>query len=124
MERTEDLRRRFLGVGCGEGVTSTLSIVEVEIMLLSNSSEGIASSEVAGRRFRSSAPDGGVNACSSEREYVEMGVGGLSSLLLDRDTAVSISSECILRWPVSNHLPESTCSNSGLVGLPSNGLSS
>lgn len=73
--------------------------------------------------FKSSAPEGGVSACSSGWEYVDMGVGGESSLLLDREIAVS--SECCLRCPVSSQRPESARWKSGLAGrLPSNGISS
>jgi hypothetical protein len=109
-ERIEDFRLRFLGVGCAGFSAGT-----------SNGSEMISAVPVA--VFRSSAPDGGIGVCSSEREYVDIGVGGLSPLLLERETAVS--SECTLRWPVSNHLPESTRWKSGLAGgLPSSGLSS
>jgi len=79
---------------------------------------------VAELRARSSAPEGGVSACSSLREYVDIGVGGLSSRLLEREMPVSRSSECTLRCPVSSQRPESTRWYSGLAGtLPSSGLS-
>jgi hypothetical protein len=54
-DRIGDFRLRFLGVGC-TGLSAGTS----------NDSEIISAVPVAA--FRSSAPDGGVSACSSERE--------------------------------------------------------
>lgn len=117
MERMDDLRRRFEGVVFVFGVSFSFELVEVEVLGFGD--KGAEGTDVC----RSSAPEGGVSACESEREYVDIGVGGLSSLLLERETAVS--SECILRCPVSSQRPECSRGKSGLAGgLPSSGLSS
>ncbi len=62
-------------------------------------SEAAKSAELS--PFASSTPEGGVNASSSDREYVEIGVGGEFSLLLDRE--FTVSSERCLRWSTWSH---------------------